>query len=972
MSCRATTALFAAAVLSAAGLAPAERLDYLTADGIAFVDESGDPVVLRGVNFGNWLLLEMWMQSLFDGQIPDQHSLEALLTARFGAAEKDRLMEVWRSGFITERDFAMLADYGFNVVRLPFWHTLMEEDSAPFQLKPGAFDWMDQAIAWAEEHGVHVILDLHGAPGAQGWEHHAGQEGRNELWSSQLNQDRTAWLWRQIAARYKDRSSIAAFDLLNEPWGGTEQQLRDLIYRLSAEVREVDAHRVILLPGHFSGIGFYGDPRDQDLTNAAFTHHFYPGLFGGGDPTVATHQAYFDSTGAATSQQLRGLDAPFLVGEMNVVFDSAGGGEMMRHHFDYYAAHGWATTAWSWKVFTNGGGAQPTGWGMTTNPRTLPYVGANTWACDGWDSTFDDACEHSVTEFTAPGSGPVELHLVIKAGACCGGVMHVTMDDVSLQPVGGGEEAIVGGDFAGLDAWSFFTASGSPQIDAILTPLRPTGSSGRVLEMRGGAGDNGGIYQAMTLQGGERYRLSGRFRDAGCSPTAAWCEVYLDWREPVDGQDFPPGPQFGAINMQTASLAEIEALFASTGEMPVQVMPQYRDWLGEEDREPALLTNWPPVLRVPQHVDALPAPWRASDIGGARRGGQRVLAPNEIQIYSAGDDIWGDADSFRFAWARVEGTASITARVRSLTDTDSFAKAGVMVRGSLDADAPSVALSVRPNGSIELNLRATQGAATTSTGKGTASFPDAWLRLEADATTGAITAFKSTDGSAWVEAGQVALPPPADGVFHVGLSSTSHDPEAFAVAHFSDVALTGAPEAPSLEEQPGWQHWFSDGPVRVFAGAPTAGEQSTGNLLRLTSPRAAAGGVHRPIALQGGTTAALEGRLLATAPSSGTSRLRILLLDAPPVDGVAPAGQVLVDATLPAGGAWVDPLAGGVAFNVRAFPERPRPWRGLRRRRHRGRLRARCNARHRDSRPVRLDGALSEHTHDHSPERPRP
>jgi hypothetical protein len=221
-----------------------------------------------------------------------------------------------------------------------------------------------------------------------------------------------------------------------------------------------------------------------------------------------------------------------------------------------------------------------------------------------------------------------------------------------------------------------------------------------------------------------------------------------------------------------------------------------------------------------------------------------------------------------------------------------------------------------------LNLRAAQGASTTSTGEGTASFPDAWLRLEANATTGAVTAFTSTDGAAWTHAADVSLPVPVDGAFHIGLSSTSHEPEAFTVAHFSGIALEGAPEPPSLEEQPGWQHWFSDGPVRVFPGAPVAGEQSTGNLLRLASPPGAAGGVHRPIVLQGGTTATLEGRLLATAPSSGTSRVRVLLLDAPPVDGVAPAGQVLVDATLPAGGAWVDPLDEGVAFTLPGDGER--------------------------------------------------
>ncbi len=915
--------LHAAAAVAIATVAEAQRLDYLTTDGIAFADESGDPVILRGCNIGNWLLLEMWMQASWDGTIPDQHTLETVLTERFGATEKDRLMEVWRSSFVTERDFDLINTFDFNVVRLPFWHTILEDDSAPFILKEDAFVWMDRAIEWAEQRGIYVILDLHGAAGSQGWEHHSGWEGRNELWTSQENQDRTVWLWRQIAERYRHRTSIAAFDLLNEPWGSTDPQLRDLIYRISAEVREVDPFRIVLLPGHYSGIGLYGNPRDRGLTNAAFTHHFYPGLFGGGDPTVATHAAHFENTGSAYAQQLRDLNAPFLVGEMNVVHESSGGGEMMRHHFDYYAAQGWATTAWSWKVYTSGGGAGADSWGMTTNSRVGPYISATTWICDNWDSSFRDACGDSITEFVAPGDGPVPMFFAIKAGSCCG-ALDVTVDDVSLRLAEGGENVLIGGDFESLAGWDTFIVSGSPGIQIMEGAMAPTGSSGRVLRLSGNSGVNGGVYQQVLLQGGQRYELSGRFRDVGSAANSTWCEVFLDWRKPVPGQDYPPGPQFGEVNFRTASKDEIEQLFASSAAMPVQVTPQYRDWLAG-DRTPSLITPWEPNLRVPQHTDALPEPWRATDIGGARRGGQRVHTQNEFQLYAAGEDIWGRSDSFRYVWTRISGDAELSARIRSITNTDPFAKAGLMLRSSLQANSPSINLAILPNGNLELNRRIATGGETTSADAGTTTLENAWLKMTFEDSSKNVTAWTSEDGASWNAAGTLTMPNSSDGTYYIGLASTSHVSERFARAHFSEINLLGSIEEDTLEEQDAWQHWFAEGPVRSYLSAPDQQQgDAIGGVLRLTNPLNARGGVYRPLHLRSGEIYKLSGRTYASAPASGSSRLRILLSETPPVDGTTPFGQVLADVVVTAGLPMENPLTEGVTFQTRGSGQQTR------------------------------------------------
>ena len=101
--------------------------------------------------------------------------------------------------------------------------------------------------------------------------------------------DRTAWLWQQIAARYRNNSTVAAYGLLNEPWGTNANTLANNLYFLAQQVRSVDPTHIIILHGHTSGIGAFGNPANRGFSNMAFEMHFYPGIFGwrdNDDPTV--------------------------------------------------------------------------------------------------------------------------------------------------------------------------------------------------------------------------------------------------------------------------------------------------------------------------------------------------------------------------------------------------------------------------------------------------------------------------------------------------------------------------------------------------------------------------------------------------------------------------------------------------------------------------------------------------------------
>lgn len=347
---------------------------------------NGEPIRLRGLNLGNWLQLEMWMMnealSTNQGTIHDQCTLEQTLDARFGYNERERLMDIFRDNWMTDRDWDNVAAMGYNVVRLPFPYNLIEDENNPYTLRPDAWEYIDQAIEKAAARGMYTILDLHGAAGSQGWEHHSGCVDRNWYWDggngepASYYQDRTHWLWDMIAQRYQGNGNVAAYGLLNEPWGTDAATLGANLADLYHTVRAVDSEHIILMHGHTSGISEFPTPGPD----VAYEMHFYPGLWGWreGEDQTLVHSDWLHCTPAGTEEvcaweaQMNQRQAPLLVGEFQPwTLLGANGGEMTRKTFDIYNALGWAATAWAYKTVSTGGhsGDASNGWpwGLITN-----------------------------------------------------------------------------------------------------------------------------------------------------------------------------------------------------------------------------------------------------------------------------------------------------------------------------------------------------------------------------------------------------------------------------------------------------------------------------------------------------------------------------------------------------------------------------------------------------------------------------
>ena len=371
-------------------------LPAIRQSGKYWVDASGARVNLRGVNLGNWLAMEMWMMNSSiansGGAIADQCTLESTLASRFGVTEKERLMNVWRDSYITARDFDLIKAMGMNVVRVPFLYDVVENKNAPYTLRADAWKYLDFAVNEAEKRGMYVILDLHGAVGgaAAASEQHDGCVGPAEMWTNQTYRDRTKWVWDMVASHYRGRTAVAAYDLLNEPWGTDATTLANFGYELFDTVRAKDPEHMIILPGHNSGIDAYGNPNARGKSNVAFWMHFYPGLWGWNEVSGPAAQAnmYADwlqcGTGdarevCAWNTKLTALSTPFLVGEFQPwTLLGNYGAQMTRHTHDIFNMLGWGGTAWSYKTTSqagwNGGGWN---WGMVTNSTAGAYGNLN-------------------------------------------------------------------------------------------------------------------------------------------------------------------------------------------------------------------------------------------------------------------------------------------------------------------------------------------------------------------------------------------------------------------------------------------------------------------------------------------------------------------------------------------------------------------------------------------------------------------
>ncbi len=113
--------------------------------------------------------------------------------------------------FITEPDFAKIASWGIDHVRIPVDYNIFENDDGTYN--ESGFKRIDKAFELCEKYNLNAVLDLHKTAG---FSFDSYGESESGFFESEELQERFYCLWEQFAVRYGKLSNRVAFELLNE------------------------------------------------------------------------------------------------------------------------------------------------------------------------------------------------------------------------------------------------------------------------------------------------------------------------------------------------------------------------------------------------------------------------------------------------------------------------------------------------------------------------------------------------------------------------------------------------------------------------------------------------------------------------------------------------------------------------------------------------------------------------------------
>lgn len=181
--------------------------------------------------------------------------------------------------FITEQDFAVIAGWGCDHIRLPIDYDLIQTKNGA--IREDGFSYIDTCFDWCRKYKLNMVLDLHKTLG------HSFDEDEKEagFFRNEGLIQHFLSLWTALAKRYGQYPDSIAFELLNEvvdesdnaPW-------MDIVRRAVAVIRP-HAPRTKILVGSYRNnsvttVPHIIPPVDD---NIVYNFHCY-------EPLLFTHQ----------------------------------------------------------------------------------------------------------------------------------------------------------------------------------------------------------------------------------------------------------------------------------------------------------------------------------------------------------------------------------------------------------------------------------------------------------------------------------------------------------------------------------------------------------------------------------------------------------------------------------------------------------------------------------------------------------
>ncbi len=253
------------------------------------------------------------------------------------------------------------------------------------------------------------------------------------------------------------------------------------------------------------------------------------------------------------------------------------------------------------------------------------------------------------------------------------------------------------------------------------------------------------------------------------------------WQTWVDGLDDPTNGGGAVVGYDQSPFAEQDTVHGGAQAMPLFYNNTESPYFSQATRTWETPQNW-----QANGAEKLTLYFRGHPAGLLER------PDGTLTIGGIGVDIWGTVDEFQYVHKQLSGNGSIVARVDSLINSDGWAKAGVMIRESLDPGARNAFVCVTPGNGVSFQYRTALSGDSASITTAGLTVPY-WVKLTRSGNT--FTAQRSEDGVTWVS---ITDDPAASTVelqmisnVYIGLAVTSHNAMLATNADFSNVQAGG-------------------------------------------------------------------------------------------------------------------------------------------------------------------------------------
>ena len=182
--------------------------------------------------------------------------------------------------FIEEPDFAQIAEWGFDHVRIPFDYNILENEDGSYNEE--GFARLEKAVAAAKQHGLNVVLDLHKTAG---FSFDFYSENESGFFESEACQERFYRLWEAMAARFGRDPEHIVFELLNEVTDpAVIGKWNSIIHTCISRIRRLAPETKILVGSYWNNSALSVKDLDAPYdSNIVYNFHCY-------EPLYFTHQ----------------------------------------------------------------------------------------------------------------------------------------------------------------------------------------------------------------------------------------------------------------------------------------------------------------------------------------------------------------------------------------------------------------------------------------------------------------------------------------------------------------------------------------------------------------------------------------------------------------------------------------------------------------------------------------------------------